>query len=258
MISLPVSREVRRWSNEVWHAAVILMFSICLSVFLGEFTFLEGSEALYKGLLRFFRIAGLLCLPPYLLSAIFGKLGTLSQKMQGAFIQIREKQDLEFHRVKHWLLRPFQGIGIGLLFGAKLLSVLQPVTGSTVTPPAFMPTGQFQLGRFLLVVGVTVFLSVLLSALWTLDDLGIRYFNRQSHEIRMIGKYAGTFLPALFGFYGIFNLFSQFHETQALFYLLQVLVILYPPFTVFTVFHIHFVQKRAEILLDRLLIDRRK
>ncbi|MCK7507881.1 MAG: hypothetical protein MZV70_30075 [Desulfobacterales bacterium] len=186
------------------------------------------------------------------------KLGTLSQSKKGAFIQINEKRDLEFHRVKHWLLRPFQGIGIGLLFGAKLLSILQPMTGSAATPPGLVPTGQFQLGRFVVVVGVTVFLSVFLSALWTLDDLGIRYFNRQSHEIRMIGKYAGTFLPALFGFCGIFNLFSQFHETQALFYLLQVLVILYPPFTVFTVFHIHFVQKRAEILLDRLLIDRRK
>jgi hypothetical protein len=68
----------------------------------------------------------------------------------------------------------------------------------------------------------------------------------------MIGKYAGTLMPILFGFYGVFSLFSQFQKTQALIYLFQVAVILYPPFAIFSVFHVHFIQKKGENLLIRL------
>jgi hypothetical protein len=105
----------------------------------------------------------------------------------------------------------------------------------------------------MVVTGITVLISLLLSAIWTLDDMGIRYFNRKSHEIKMIGKYAGTLMPILFGFYGTFSIFSEFQKTEALLYLFQVAVVLYPPFAVFSVFHTHFLQKRGETLLHRLL-----
>jgi len=253
MIFLASSNKFRRWSKEIGHAVAILILTISLSIFLGDFAFLRGSEAIYKGLFRFFRITLLLCLPLYLLFPIFEGLGRVVQRKNEAFFQVKEKQELEIHPVKHWLIRPFQGIGIGLLFGMKLLSVLQVMTGSTATPPGLTPTGQFQLGRFLIVSGITILVSLLLSTLWTLDDMGIRYFNRKNHEIRMIGKYAGTFMPILLGFYGTFSLFSQFQRTEAFIYLFQIVVILYPPFAVFSVFHTHFLQKREETLLHRLL-----
>ena len=253
MIFLASSNKFRRWSKEIGHAVAILILTISLSIFLGDFTFLKGSEAIYKGLLRFFRITLLLCLPLYLLFPIFGRLGKAVQRKNSAFLQMREKQDLEIHPLKHWLLRPFQGIGIGLLFGIKLLLVLQVITGSTASASLLIPKGQFELGRFLIVTGITIVISLLLSTLWTLDDMGIRYFNRKNHEVRMIGKYAGTFMPILFGFYGVFTLFSQFQRMEALVYLFQIVVILYPPFAVFSVFHTHFLQKRGETLLHRLL-----
>jgi len=253
MSSQITSNKFRRWSKEISHAVTVLILTICLSVFLGDFTFLKGSEAIYKGLLRFFRFTLLLCLPVYLLLPVFGRLGQVAQRKDSAFFQVKEKQDLEIHPVKHWLLRPFQGIGIGLLFGTKLLSALQVMTGETATASLLIPKGQFQFGRFLIVTGVTIFLSLLLSSLWTLDDMGIRYFNRKSHEVRMIGKYAGTLMPVLFGFYGVFGLFSQFQRTEALVYLFQIVLILYPPFVVFSVFHTHFLQKRGESLLHKLL-----
>ena len=256
MVQLICSNKLYRWSKEIAPAILILILTIFLSIFLGEFTFLKGSEAIYKGLFRFFRITLLLCLPLYLLFPIFEGLGRVVQRKNEAFFQVKEKQELEIHPVKHWLLRPFQGIGIGLLFGMKLLSVLQVVTGATATASLLIPKGQFQFGRFLIVSGITILVSLLLSTLWTLDDMGIRYFNRKNHEIKMIGKYAGTLMPILFGFYGVFSLFSQFQKTQALLYLFQVAVILYPPFAVFSVFHTHFVQKRGETLLDRLLIEK--
>jgi hypothetical protein len=86
--------------------------------------------------------------------------------------------------------------------------------------------------------------------------MGIRYFNRKNQEIKMIGKYAVTLMPILFGFYGVFSLFSQFQKTQALLYLFQIIVILYPPFTVFSVFHTHFIQGRAVDLLKRLSVGK--
>ena len=256
MVQLICSKKSHRWSKEVAPAILILILTISLSIFLGEFTFLRGSEAIYKGLFRFFRITLLLCLPLYLLFPIFEGLGRVVQRKNEAFFQVKEKQELEIHPVKHWLIRPFQGIGIGLLFGMKLLSVLQVMTGATATASLLIPKGQFQFGRFLIVSGITILVSLLLSTLWTLDDMGIRYFNRKNHEIRMIGKYAGTLMPILFGFYGTFSLFSEFQKTEALLYLFQVAVILYPPFAVFSVFHTHFLQKRGETLLDRLFIEK--
>jgi len=256
MIFLASSNKFRRWSKEIGHAVAILILTISLSIFLGDFAFLRGSEAIYKGLFRFFRITLLLCLPLYLLFPIFEGLGRVVQRKNEAFFQVKEKQELEIHPVKHWLIRPFQGIGIGLLFGMKLLSVLQVMTGATATASLLIPKGQFQFGRFLIVSGITILVSLLLSTLWTLDDMGIRYFNRKNHEIRMIGKYAGTLMPILFGFYGVFSLFSEFQKTEALVYLFQVVVILYPPFAVFSVFHTHFLQKRGETLLDRLFIEK--
>ena len=108
----------------------------------------------------------------------------------------------------------------------------------------------------MVVTGITVLISLFLSTIWTLDDMGIRYFNRKNHEIKMIGKYAGTLMPILFGFYGVFSLFNQFQKMQALLYLFQVTVILYPSFMVFTVFHAHFIQKRGEDLSKRLFVEK--
>jgi len=256
MIYLTSSNKFRRWSREIAHAVAILILTISLSVFLGEFTFLKGAEAIYKGLLRFSRITLLLCLPLYLLLPIFGKLGKVVQRKNSAFLQMKEKQDLEIHPVKHWLLRPFQGIGIGLLFGIKLLSVLQIVTGSTISASLLIPRGQFELGRFLTVTGITIVISLLLSTLWTLDDMGIRYFNRKNHEIKMIGKYVGTLVPVIFGFYGILSLFGEFQIKQSLIYPFQMVLILYPPFTVFSVLHTHFIQKRVELFSNKLSITK--
>jgi hypothetical protein len=256
MIQLICSKKSHRWFIQLAPAILILIFTIFLSIFLGEFTFLKGSKAIYKGLLRFLRIALPLCFPLYLLLPIFWTLGRLVQSKNEGFLQVEGKQDLEIHPVKHWLLRPLQGLGIGLLFGTKLLSVLQVVTGTTASVSLFIPKGQFQFGRFMVVTGITVLISLLLSTIWTLDDMGIRYFNRKNHEIKMIGKYAGTLMPILFGFYGVISLFGQFQMTQALIYLFQVAIILYPPFAIFSVFHIHFIQKKGENLVTRLFDEK--
>jgi hypothetical protein len=256
MTHLMLSKNFHRWSKEAWPAFLILILSIAFSIFSGEFAFLRGWESLCRGFLRFFRTALFLCLPLFLLPSIFGNLGSLIRRREKIFIQIKRKQKLNIRPIKHWFSRPFQGIGIGLLFATKLLGVLQIVTGSTATASILFPQGQFQLGRLLVVTGITILVSLVLSTLWTMDDLGIRYFNRKDYEIKMVGKYVGTLMPIIFGLYGLFSLFDQFSKMQALTYLFQMIVILYPSFMVFSVLHAHFVEKRAEALSKRLFIEK--
>ncbi len=255
MVPLMPSRNFHRWTKEFGHAFLVLIATIVISLFLGEFAFMRGWEAIYRGLFRFFRIAFFLCVPLLLLSPIFSHLGFVMRKRKGIFVQIKGKQELEVHPIKHWVFRPFQGIGIGLLFAVKLLGILQIVTGSNSTEPLFLRRGQFQPGRLLIATGITILVALLLSTLWTMDALGIRYFNRKDYEIKMVGKYVGTLMPIVFGLYGVLSLFGKFSTVHALLYLFQVVVILYPPFAVFSVFHALCIQRRAEHLLERLNIE---
>jgi hypothetical protein len=139
-----------------------------------------------------------------------------------------------------------QGIGIGLLFEAKLLSALQILTGVTAQPVLFSSRGQIQLERWLVITGITMVISLFLSTLWTLDDVGVRYANRKDQELKMIGKYAGTLMPILFGFYGVFSLLDDYPAQQALVFLFRIVMILYPPFAVFAVMHFRFLRSREE------------
>ena len=256
MVHLMSLKNFHRLFKEAAPAFLILILSIAFSMFLGGFAFLRGWEALYLGVFRFFRMSLFLCLPLILLPSIFHNLGSLISKRKKAFILIKRKQKLEMRPLKHWLFRPFQGIGIGLLFATKLLGILQIVTGSTATASIMLPQGKFQAGRLLVVTGITILVSLVLSTLWTFDDLGIRYFNRKDYEIKMVGKYVGTLMPIVFGLYGVFSLFDQFSRMQAFTYLFQMIVILYPSFTVFSVFHAHLVQKKARDLSRRLFLEK--
>jgi hypothetical protein len=167
-------------------------------------------------------------------------------RMRGVLLQVESKKKLRIDPIQHWITRPFQGIGIGLLFATKLLSILQIFAGSRAVTSSLIPKGRFQLGQFFMITGITVFISILLSTSWTLDDRGIRYFNKKDQEIKMVGKYAGILMPIIFGSYGILNLFSQYATTEASIYLFKIIVVLYPPFTVFSVAHTYFLRNRAK------------
>jgi hypothetical protein len=141
-----------------------------------------------------------------------------------------------------------------LLFGTKLLTILQILAGPTVGTSLLMPEGQFQVGRLLMITGVTIFVSLLLSVLWTLDDTGIRYFNRKDQELKMIGKYAGTIMPVILGFYGILSLFANYPVKEAFIYVCKIAVVLYPPLAVSAILHARFLAKRMELFSNAGLI----
>ena len=147
------------------------------------------------------------------------------------------------------------GIGLGMLLATKLLTFLEIYTGSRVTVDAILPQGKFDPGRFFSSIAIGIFVSLLLSCLWTLDDLGVRHFNTKTREVRMIGKYVGLLLPIFFGFYGIISLFENNTRLIVAKYVAQMVVVLYPPFVVFNVLHSRYLKRREAILLRRLKAD---
>ena len=243
MISPVTKRNAGQFSREISPALTVFFFGIFFFALSDNIPLIDSWGVVYGALFRFFRLTLLLCLPLYVLSPIYS---FAVNKIKWKLLQTEKIQELHIHPIKHWMFRPFQGIGIGLFFATKLLIALQVITGVTTKPFPLFPGGQFYLGRLLVISGITVVISLLLSVLWTLDDMGIRYVNRKDQEIRMIGKYVGTLMPIIFGFYGIFSLVSDFPTLRAFTYLLRTVIILYPPFTVFTVFHAHFLKNKAE------------
>jgi hypothetical protein len=251
MIHVSLAQQLRNWSKDMAPALVVLVVTVIFSFLYGDSTLLTRWQAMWKAPLRFLRFALLLCGPLYALPRIYG---FIVQKKTAVLLQIEQGEGLEIHPAKHWIFRPFQGIGIGLLFGTKLLSILQILAGPTVGTSLLIPEGQFQVGRLLMITGVTIFVSLLLSVLWTLDDMGIRYFNRKDQELKMIGKYAGTVMPVILGFYGILSLFVNYPPTEAFIYVCKIAVVLYPPLAVFAVLHTRYLKSKVEIFSRTKLI----
>jgi hypothetical protein len=189
-----------------------------------------------------------LFLLPGLCSVVKGFLNHGSHQL----IQIEKDRDLALRPLKNWIVRPFQGLGLIMLIAAKLLAFLQIYTGHTIPVNAILPSGHFVLWHFVSTAATLIMASLLLSFIWTLDDLGVRHFDRKTEEVRMIGKYLGLLLPILFGFYGVINLWGDHTLALAIRYILQEVVILYPPVVVLGVLHGRYLRNHEEVFLIRL------
>ena len=251
MVVRITGKGVLHLSKEISPALAVLFFSILFSYFFESSSLIKGVGVLLRALNRFIRFALPLCLPLYILLPIYR---FVVARMSEKFLRTENKREPCIHPIKHWIFRPLQGIGIGLLFETKLLAALQILTGVTAQPVLFSSRGQIQLERLLVITGITVVISLLLSTLWTLDDMGIRYANRKDQELKMIGKYVGTLMPILFGLYGIFSLLDDYPARQAFVFLFRIVMILYPPFAVFAVMHFRFLRSREQQFSDRTLL----
>jgi hypothetical protein len=238
--------------KELGPALVILLATLIISTFITEFTFNFGLKALWKTLFRFLRLSFLLTLPLLLLPRICSIVQELFNRRRRHLIQAQEDRDTAIHPLKNWVIRPFQGIGLAMLIATKLLAFLEVYSGSKITVYDILPSGEFNPGRFFSTLAILVVVSLLLSFLWTLDDLGVRHYNRKTREVRMIGKYIGLLLPIFFGFYGIISLFQNNTKLLVAKYVAQMVVILYPPFVVFNVLHSRYLKSREGVFLKRL------
>jgi hypothetical protein len=236
----------------VWPALAVLFLTVLISGFFSEFTFAVGMESVWKILLRFLRFSFILVIPIPLLPHVCGLMHGLLNRHNLRLIQIREERHPVRIPWQIWFIRPFQGIGLAMLIATKLIALVQISTNAAINSSVVLPPAQFQLGRFLSATAVAVTTSLLLSFLWSLDDLGIRQHNRKTGEIRIIGKYLSALLPILFGFYGMFSLFESHERLLAFRYIAQMVLALYPPFLVLAVVHKFYTEKRELLILKRL------
>ncbi|MCX5717430.1 MAG: hypothetical protein NTW44_03795 [Nitrospirae bacterium] len=241
-----MSKEnVRRWAKEIIPVFVILPLSILFSLFPDTITLLKVWKVTYTVFFRFFQRTFSLCLPLYLVNPIYH---FIIDKGKRDLLRMEQKESFNIAPIKHWIYRPFQGIGIGFLFGAKLVGLIQITTMPAVGSSPSFQIGLFNLGRLLIVAGITMLISLLLSILWTFDDLGIRYHNRRDQEVKMIGKYAGMMAPLIFGSYGMFTLFKNYPTIDALIRVVKIIIALYPPLVVLAVAHTHFIKRRPDFV----------
>ena len=253
MAQSKIKEKAGHWSKELLPVYLVFSFSLIFSLYLSDHSTAESWKVVYRNFLRFFRYTLFLCLPLYLLRPIYR---FILEKGKGALIQLGHPREITIQPLKHWLFRPFQGIGIGFLFATKLLAVIETITGpATDSTPPIIP-GHFQLGRLLLVTGITMFISLLLSTLWTLDDMGIRYHNRRDQELKMIGKYAGTLMPLIFGLYGLFSLMAHYPKESALVHVFRIILAFYPPLVVFAVVHTRFITGKIDFHARKNLLKK--
>jgi len=139
-----------------------------------------------------------------------------------------------------------------MLLAAKLLIFLQVYAGSLVNTSDVLPQMQFNPWQLISVMIITALTSLMISTLWAMDDLGIRFFNRKTKEVKMIGKYLGLLLPIFFGFYGIINMFENYKRLDAVKYIGQMVIIFYPPFVTLSVIHSRYIKIRESLLLEKL------
>jgi len=233
-------------------ALAILFLTVLISVFFTEFTFTVGMESVWKILLRFLRFSFILVIPIPLLPHVCGLMQGLLNRHNLRLIQIREERYPARILWQIWLIRPFQGIGLAMLIATKLITLVQISTNAAINSSIVLPPTQFHWGRFLSATAVAVTTSLLLSFLWSLDDLGIRRHNRKTGEIKIIGKYLSALLPILFGFYGMFSLFESHERLLAVRYIAQMVVVLYPPFLIMAVAHKFYTEKQELLILEKL------
>jgi hypothetical protein len=231
---------------------LVLLATMVISALITEFAFLFGLKAIGTAFFRFGRLLSVLLIPLVLLPALCSTTERFLNSGGRRLIQIRAERDLSVHPLKTWILRPFQGIGLAMLMATKFLAVLQVYSGGFSPSQTVLPPHQFSLERFVSTTVLAVLVSLLLSFLWTSDDLGIRLFNRKAAEVRRVGKYIGLLLPVFFGFYGLLTLFEENDRWAAAWYMGQMAVILYPPFQIFAALHSRVLRWKEPLLVQRL------
>lgn len=243
-----IKKDIQNLIYNLVPALIVLLFSVIYATLYGDFAPLtKWHVTAWMVPFRFARFTFVLCTPLIALPIIYG---FIIRKTADSLIRIDEKIILTIDPYKHWFFRPLQGIGIGLVFGTKLIAVLQLISGPVAGNSLLVSESIFQIERLLVVTTIAVVVSLLLSTLWTFDDVGIRYFNKKDQELKMIGKYVGTIVPFIFGMYGILNLMASYSAGESSFLVFKIAVVLYPPLSVFTICHTYLVKKKMGLFLD--------
>ncbi len=194
---------------------------------------------------RFVLITTVLVVPIAALPGLLAMLGKLwtHEKILGKLVRMPIDADQECCKPIVWGLRPLQGIGLHISLAEKFLSFLEFSVGASF---------QTLLARATLFLIGSALVSLFLSTIWALDDLGVRIYNSGTGEVNMAGRSVGIILPLITGAVGITSLFHRSLPFDALSDVVQIIMVLYPPYIFFAIIHNEFLRKRSVALLEKL------
>lgn len=172
-----------------------------------------------------------------------------NNRLLGQFARTRAVPHQEFTVSDDLVLRPFQGMALSLIFAERFLSFLEYSTGTSFASLLLRST----IFAFLM---VSPLISLFLSIMWTFDDLGVKQYNKETGEARMLGSSIGVAIPLITGAISVFTMFRRASPIDALIDLVGALMILYPPYVIFVILHHEFVRRRFADLSGRLPFER--
>jgi len=252
MIKAPKRKLIGSFFQEIWPSLAVLSVTAGIASLVTEFTFVSGIKALWKVLFRFLRLTLVLTIPILLLPSMCSKMKGIFNTKNRRLMQIQEEAGLNLDHLQVWFLRPLQGIGLSMFIATKFVGVLQLYLGTPIPGRVIVPTGEFNLVRFLSTNSILFLTSLFLLFLWTIDDLGIRQVNKKSGEVKMIGRYVGVLLPIILGVYGILALFGESARSLAIWYIVQMALVLYSPFVLLAIVHFRYLRSREAYLMEKL------
>jgi hypothetical protein len=226
-------------------AIVVLAATFVVSFYAGTAEGLYLVQSHVRTLVRFLAITMILLAPlPILPSFIlFAGKRLRDEGFFGRLVK-GEMSSAPFRKSLLWITRPLQGIGMSLLFSNQFLNLFR-----TFPEASFLDA----LIRPILFIVVSVPISILFSTIWSLDDLGVRLYLKQSGEVRLVGSYVGTILPVASGALGIYSLLQRSSPVDALLLLGLMVMALYPPYVLLAVIHDKFLGQRKVRLFENLL-----
>ena len=199
---------------------------------------------------RFVLVTFILVAPIPILPRLLALSGNLvkNERFFGQLVKATALPLREFSTPVAWILIPLQGIALSMIFAERLLNFLEEFSIGAIYTGLLIRSTLFVIGSAL----VSLFLSIV----WALDDLGVKIYNRKTGEVRMVGSSVGTVLPLITGAIGVTSLFHLSSPIDALADLLEIVMVLYPPYVLFAIFHHEFTTRRSSILSGKLLLRR--
>ena len=222
-------------------ALFILILTVIISLMAGSSQGLFLSRTIRGILVRFVLVTVIFIMPVLILPKLLLLLVNMAKDEGpfGQFVRVALSSHQELNRLDMWFFRPLQGIGLSMIFAERLEYLLE-----------FLPI------RLVLFFMGSALVSLFLSVVWALDDLGIKIYNRRSGEVRMAGRSIGVILPLIAAAVGISSLFHLNSPLDALIDLLRIIIVLYPSYVFFIIFHQEFIKKRIASLSERFHLKR--
>ena len=230
-------------------ALFVLILTLIISFLTGHPEDLFLTRSVWVIPVRFVMVTLMLLAPVLLLPSLLAIVGNIAknEKFFGQLVKTSMKNNEGLSKLVAWVLRPLQGIALSMIFAERFLNLLEFSVGASIAQ---------HLARLTLFVIASVLVSLFLSAIWALDDLGVKFYYNRTSEVRTAGSSVGTVLPLIAGAVGVSSLFHLSSPVDALIGLVGIVMVLYPPYLLFAVSYHEFVRRRSAVLSGMLPIKR--